>query len=124
MGEVVKKDEAEQTAAGDRMLGLIRTKFPGYHPLIAIAEIAHHKDSDLRMQLECHKTLIKYVSPELKSVEVKADIKETRRVIVSMFDGETFENGSDTPLDNIPTRASKPDPLWKGLEFEDAEEVA
>lgn len=123
MGDVVKREESDVQAAGDRMLALIRTKYPEYHPLLAIAAIAHEAE-DVKIQLECHKTLIRYVTPELKSVEVKADIKETRRVVVSMFDGETFENGSDVPLSATPVRATKPDPLWAGLEFEEAEEVA
>lgn len=121
MGELVKG--ADVQAAGDRMLGLIRTKFPAYHPILAIAEIAHDPATDLKMQLECHKTLIKYVTPELKSIEVKADISEHRRVIVSMFDGETFENGSDTPLAGMALQAVKPDPLWALEDVADAEVV-
>lgn len=124
--DVVKREESSDvTAAGDRMLALIRTKFPDYHPILAIAEIAHDKDVDVKVKLDCHKTLIRYVTPELKSIEVKAQITESRRVIVSLFgEGELFENGSDSPLPAQPLQATKPDPLWAGLEFEDAEEVA
>lgn len=113
------------TAAGDRMLALIRKEFPEYHPLLAIARLAHSDDfkDDPRLQLECHKTLVRYVTPELKSVEVKGEIKETRRVIVSMFDGEsapsgnTYDNGESTPR----ISAQEADPMWKTLDISDAE---
>lgn len=85
----------DMAAAGERVLALVRTKFPQYHPIMAIAEMAHETNiDDPRLKLDCHKTILRYVMPELKSVEVKAEIKETRRVIVSMFDdsGDTHEN--------------------------------
>lgn len=71
------------------MLALIRTRFPAYHPVLAIAEMANDAEiEDDRLKLDCHKTLLKHVSPELKSIEVKAEIKDSRRVTVSLFDGE------------------------------------
>jgi hypothetical protein len=119
MGEVVKS--GEQTAAGDRVLALIRTKFPSYHPLLAIAELAHSERAkdDARLQLECHKTLVKYVTPELKSIEVKADIRETRRVVVSMFDGGPIDMSEPELIsyDQPQVRAEREDPLWKALGF-------
>ena len=125
MNDIEKADKL--TAAGDKVLALIRTEFPQYHPILAIARLAHDDalKEDPRLQLECHKTLVRFVTPELKSMEVKAEIKETRRVIVSLFDGEdtgghVFENGEATPR----ITAHKPDPLWQSLEFEDAEMVA
>jgi len=120
MSDIVAKDQ--QQAAGERVLAMIRKEFPEYHPILAIARLAHGEESkeDLRLQLECHKTIVKYVQPELKSVEVRAEIKETRRVIVSLFDGETpgdtFDATSPTP--QISTEL---DPLWKRLDVSDAE---
>lgn len=118
MGEVAKKDDI--TAAGDRVLALIRTKFPAYHPLLAIAELAHSDKAreDSRLQLECHKTLVKYVTPELKSVEVKAELTSTRRVIVSMFDGEPLDvtEPALVAYEKPQLTAERPDPLWDLLE--------
>ena len=54
---------------GDRVLALLQERFPNYHPLIGIAEIANTTD-DERVALDAHKALSKYVEPELKSVEV------------------------------------------------------
>lgn len=68
------------------MLALIQSHYPGYHPLIAITHIAHNEAADLRLQYDCHKTIAKYIEPELKSLEVKAEINGARRVSVSLFD--------------------------------------
>lgn len=123
MGAIEKKSDL--STAGERVLALIRTRYPEYHPILAIADLAHDKTiEDPRILLECHKTIIKHVMPELKSVEVKAELNETRRVIVSMFDGDSIDV---TPKEQIifqdePVLANKPDPMWMMLEF--AEEVA
>lgn len=118
MGELVTRDDAGN-AAGERMLALIRTRFPAYHPILAIAELAHSKeavDEDPRLALDCHKTILRYVTPELKSIEIKADITEHRRVIVSMFDGEEL---LATPFtESNPTVLAAPgrsDPMWELL---------
>lgn len=68
------------------LLDLIRREFPAYHPLLSIARIAHSTGADLKLQFECHKTIAKYVEPELKSIEVKTDNLVERRVTVSLFD--------------------------------------
>ena len=70
----------------DMLLGMIQKEYPAYHPLISIARIAHHHDADLKVQLECHKTIAKYVEPELKTVEVKGEITGRHRVSVSLFE--------------------------------------
>jgi len=68
------------------VLMAIQQFYPGYHPLISIAQIAHSTSADPRLQFECHKTIAKYVEPELKSLEVRGTIEDVRRVSVSLFD--------------------------------------
>ena len=70
----------------DLLLGMVQKEFPAYHPLISIARIAHHGEADLKLQFECHKTIAKYVEPELKSIEVKGEITGRHRVSVSLFE--------------------------------------
>lgn len=118
MGNNTNQNDS-QGAAGERVLALIRSRYPEYHPLMAIAELAHSQKvkDDPRLELECHKTLTKYVTPELKSVEVKAEIKETRRVIVSMFDGEAVDVRPNSITFDAPmVKAEQADPLWNLLE--------
>lgn len=85
---MTSEGEGQNKVLGDTVLAMIRTKYPGYHPIMAIAELAHGPEVDDRLALDCHKTIARYVQPELKSVEVKATVTEHRRVIVSLF-GET-----------------------------------
>jgi hypothetical protein len=67
------------------ILAMIQQEFVGYHPLLAIARIAHVTD-DIKLEFECHKHLSKYVAPELKSLELSAPADEHRRVKVTLFD--------------------------------------
>lgn len=69
-----------------RVLTAIRSFYPDYHPLVSIAHIAHSVESDPRLKFDCHRVIAKYVEPELKSLEVKGSIIETRRISVSLFD--------------------------------------
>lgn len=85
------QDLAPEQSRRELLLGMIQKEFPNYHPLISIARIAHHGDADLKTQLECHKTIAKYVEPELKSIEVKGEITGRHRVQVSLFEPQGAE---------------------------------
>ena len=73
------------------LVTMLHAEFKNYHPLLSIARIAHRTDADLRLQFECHKTIAKYIEAELKSVEVKSDVREEKVVRVSLFDVEDVE---------------------------------
>lgn len=88
---------------GQALASLLHKEFPGYHPLVSIARIAHHQDADLRLQFECHKTIAKYIEPELKSVEVKSEENVTKRVKVSLFDYEEVDFKETTQNNPTPT---------------------
>jgi len=74
----MKKEESS------KILGLIQKEFPGYHPLLSLARIAHktadnveegEEAANLKLQTECHQTIAKYTEQQLKSVEVQANVK-------------------------------------------------
>lgn len=67
------------------ILSAIQVKYPNYHPLIAIAEIAHTEGVDIELKFNCHKTIAKYIEPELKAVEIKTDPNNLPTVRVSLF---------------------------------------
>lgn len=92
-------DLAVEPTRRDALLGMLQKEYPNYHPLISIARIAHHGDADLKLQFECHKTIAKYVEPELKSIEVKGEINGRHRVSVSLFEpvGATFSPADQAP---------------------------
>ena len=85
-------DNAPDKSRRDVLLDMLRQEFPAYHPLVSIARIAHHGDADLKLQFECHRTIAKYIEPELKSLEVRGEINNRHRVSVSLFEpqSETF----------------------------------
>lgn len=83
--------DAPEQSRREMLLGMIQKEFPAYHPLISIARIAHHGDADLKLQFECHRTVAKYVEPELKSIEVKGEITGRHRVSVSLFEPQGAE---------------------------------
>lgn len=85
-------------------LGLIQEHFPTYHPLVALAKLAHRDEviQDPRLELDVHKAILPYVTPKLSSVEVKQEVTEDRRVIVSLFEDVALPDGrvvqSEIPL--------------------------
>jgi len=79
------------------MLDMIRARHPGYHPVIAMADLAHSTDNE-ELEFKCHQAIAKYVAPELKSIEVRAEINEQRRVIVEMFDEAVVKRDAPLPL--------------------------
>jgi hypothetical protein len=82
-------------SASDRALDLIQRDYPNYHPLIALAQMAHQENvrCDPRIEMEVHKAILPYVVPKLQTSEVVAEINEDRRIVVSLFEEHTLENG-------------------------------
>lgn len=72
------------------VLAMIQAKYPGYHPLMSIAEIAHNPDPtiDWELRFNCHKTIAKFVEPELKSVQT-IDGNKRPTITISMFGEDT-----------------------------------
>lgn len=81
-----------KSSKGSVLLGLIRKTYPNYHPIVAIVDIAHNPEASLELQYNCHKTVAKYIEPELKSIEVKGDFVDRKTVSVSLFDESEVED--------------------------------
>lgn len=83
-----------QTPA-DMALALVRQEYPNYHPLVSLTRLAHKDEviQDPKLEFEIHKAILPYVTPKLSSIEVKSEVNETRRVIVSLFEQQTLPNG-------------------------------
>lgn len=81
--------------ASEAALALVQSEFPNYHPLIALARLAHRQEvmDDPKLELEVHKTILPYVTPKLANVEVKVDNQQERRVIVSLFEDRELPDG-------------------------------
>jgi hypothetical protein len=82
-------------SAQESALELIQRKYPEYHPLVALATMAHKPEvqADARLEADIHKAILPYVAPKLSSVEVKTANPDDRRVIVSLFESRELEDG-------------------------------
>ena len=73
----------------NRLLDMMNTEYPGYHPLMSICRMAHQMEADLRLQFDCHKEIAKYVEAAQKSVEFKgSDGSELIYLNLKIDDGE------------------------------------
>ena len=98
MGNSVVRPEVEMEFRhnGDRLLRLLQRHHPDYHPIVNIAKIAHQAEisgggseganPNPELALKAHTTILRYIEPELKSVEVTIEKKNTRIIEVSLFD--------------------------------------
>ena len=79
---------AKRNNPGNEILDMIQAKFPDYHPLMAIADIAHNPSPEISWELrvKCHGVIADKIVPNLKSVENKGFDKNDRRITISMFD--------------------------------------
>lgn len=84
------------------ILEMIQAKYPGYHPLMSIAEIAHNPDPtiDWELRFNCHKAIAKFVTPELKSVQT-IDGNKRPTITISMF-GQEDDDITDIVSDSRP----------------------
>ena len=56
-----------------RILEMLQQEEANYHPLIAIHRISGRAGEDLRLQLDCHRTIAKYVEAERKAIDIKTE---------------------------------------------------
>ena len=57
------------------LIEMIQEKFPNYHPLKALAEIANGNGKD-DLKLQAHKEICKYIAPQLKSIDISGTLKQ------------------------------------------------
>jgi len=88
LGNIMSNAMAK-VVSGNSIMAMVNEFYPNYHPLLSIAHLAHHPDMDLKGQLDCHKTIAKYVATELRAVDVRQTVTDSRRVVVSLFDAVT-----------------------------------
>lgn len=90
--------EDVETQPSNRILDMIRKEYPDYHPLLAIARIAHTAKNytpegveytDHNLAFRCHQTIAKYCESEIRSVEVRGHIDHTVRTLRVLVDDST-----------------------------------
>ena len=75
--ETAKAAKAKAKGRGDNkekkeLQQLMAEKFPNYHPVIAMSEIANDGGNTVEIRLTAHKEVAKYVAPQLKAIELSA----------------------------------------------------
>ena len=98
------------TKVANPVLAMIQESYPNYHPLLAIAKIAHeakfydaegNERPDQNLAFRCHATIAKYCESEIKSIEIRGKVDHnisTLRVVVDdrkpkiIEDGEVIED--------------------------------
>jgi CRISPR/Cas system-associated exonuclease Cas4 (RecB family) len=86
----------------ERALELVQREFPDYHPLTALARMAHKQAvlDDPKIELAVHSAILPYVAPKLAVHEVKAMDETDRRVVVTLFeDAKPIGNGGSSPVE-------------------------
>lgn len=72
---------------------LVAQRYPDYHPVLALAEIATDLTNEVTIRLQANKEVAKYVCPQLKAIEIKDNRdEETRIIVVRVNDEETKRN--------------------------------
>lgn len=82
------------------VLDIVQRKYPNYHPVVAMADLAHRADvkDNPQLEFEIHKAIAPYCVPKLSSMEIKPP-KEASRVIVSLFEEVQLEDGRSVEVE-------------------------
>jgi hypothetical protein len=58
-----------------KLLKMMQGKYPGFHPAMILADLANDEDGDVSIRLNAAKSLLPYIEPQLKSLEVYGNVK-------------------------------------------------
>jgi hypothetical protein len=62
------------------LISLLKERYPDYHPVVAMAEIANDDTEDTSLRFQAHKEVAQYVEPKRKSVELSNRDGETLKI--------------------------------------------
>lgn len=93
--------EYEFNHNGERLLRMLQQHHPEYHPIVSIARIAHAAEEaeELETALKAHATVLRYVEPELKAIEISLADKNRRTIEVSLFEEVVDESRKQDELE-------------------------
>ena len=64
-------------------LDVLAKRFPNYHPVVAMAEIANDPEVDLNLRFSASKEVAQYVAPKLKNVEHSTNPDSPPRLVIT-----------------------------------------
>lgn len=80
---------------------MLAEKYPDYHPIIALAEIANDKKQDIAIRLHANKEIAKYICPQLKSIESNQG-NDKQKITVRIVREPSWFDGK--PLNELPEK--------------------
>ena len=70
------------------LIKLLQDKYPDYHPVLSMADIANDETNDLPTRFNAHREVAQYVTPKLKAVEHTGHVEGTVYMpVIKRFDG-------------------------------------
>ena len=92
-----------------RLLEMVQKRHPEYHPIVSLADEANDDDNPVELRVNCHKTILRYIEPELKSVDISGELKNDSVLRIILDDGSGEQDGAvidgefedDPALDNV-----------------------
>ena len=72
MAKIKSGGRKQGTPNKDRkdLIDLLRDKYPEYHPVVSMADIANNPKESKNLRFQANKEVAKYICPQLKAVEV------------------------------------------------------
>jgi hypothetical protein len=52
------------------LLDILSSKWPDYHPVVAMAALANDETVEIELRFQAHKEVAQYVAPKRKAIEV------------------------------------------------------
>ena len=82
---------------GDQLMAMIQERYPGYHPILHCADIAHDHEASVVTQLDAVKVMLKYTTPDVRSIDVSHRLVDqgTDRLELIAFGLEDLTDGKD-----------------------------
>ncbi len=93
---------------GDQLLALIQEKYVGYHPIVHAADIAHDSDVPIHVHMDAIKTMLKYTTPDVKSIDISARLSKgmdrLEMMAYGLDDLENIEEGEFVEINSLPAQ--------------------
>lgn len=112
------RDQDKALRTEDKLLNLIQSSFPNFHPAIILSEAAKDTKVDMSIRIQAAKALMPYVAPQLKAIEISGNLKHDFGMLkVSMigeddylpdFESEDTDKDDDNEDEGILTQLTLP----------------
>ena len=66
------------------LLARLQQEFPNYHPIVEMARLANDPEADEQTRFNANKEVAKYVTPQLKAVDLTGDLSLEHRFVTNV----------------------------------------